>query len=67
MSCKITEEFKKFWALPLKERNEIMKAKILKGNYKDDWGVLKWDIWHTFSEEEKKKRLLLVLTWNITH
>ena len=63
--CKITKQLKDFWALSLKEKNEYKKSRIIKGNYKDDWGVLKWDIWHTFSEEEKEKRLNLVLTWSV--
>jgi len=62
MKDKILESILSFYKLSLKEKNEHKKAHILRLGHGDDWGVLDWDNWETFSEEEKQYRLNLVLT-----
>ena len=41
----------------LKKENAWKKAMIIRLGIGDDWNVLDWANWHTFSEEEKRRRL----------
>ena len=46
----------------LKKENDWKKALIIRLGIGDDWGVLDWLNWNTFSEEEKRRRLNLTVS-----